>query len=212
VVGVAPDLQYEEFGEETESSRLQIHLPYGIRPWRTMALLVRSEGPAEGAAPAVRAALREVDPTLPLFETMTMDRRLRATRWGQRLFGLLFGVYGAAALVLAFAGIYGVMAYSVARRRGEIGLRMALGASAATVLREVTLRGLRITLAGAAAGLLAALVATRALRGLLYGVGETDPATFLGVTGLMAAVAIVAAVIPARTATRLQPSDALRLE
>ena len=212
VVGVAPDLQYEEFGEDTEASRLQLHVPYGFAGWRTMALMARTAGGAEAAAPAVEAALREADAALPLFEVMPMAQRLREVHWGQQLMGKLFALYGAAALLLALAGIYGVMAYGVNRRRAEIGVRMALGASGASVLREVAGRGLRIALAGAAVGAVGALVLARALRGMLYGVRESDPATFALVVLLMVAAATLSAMIPARAAARLQPRDALRAE
>jgi putative ABC transport system permease protein len=212
VVGVAPDLQYEEFGEETEADRLQLHVPYSLAPWRNLSLVVRTAGAPGAAAPGLTVALREADPAIPLFEVMSMDDRLRETRWGQQLLGRLFAVYGAAALILALAGIYGVMAYGVSRRRSEIGVRIALGADGRTVVRDVAARGLKVALAGAAVGAVGALGAARAIRGMLYGVSETDPVTLVTVAVLMVAAAGLAAVIPARAATRLQPADALRAE
>lgn len=212
IVGVAPDLQYEEFGEDNEAARLQIHIPYAVAGWRGMALMVRTDGSPDAAASGVHAALREVDPALPLFEVMSMDARLHDARWGQLLLGRLFAVYGAAALLLAVAGIYGVMAYGVSRRRGEIGVRIALGADRTRVVRDVAGRGLKVALIGAAAGTLGAAVAARALRGLLFGVSESDPGTFVAVTLLMVGAAVAAAAIPARAATRMDPADALRAE
>ena len=212
VVGVAPDLQYEEFGEESEASRLQMHVPYGLAGWRTMALLARTRSGPEAATAAIQAALWETDPALPLFEILSMDDRLDNTRWGQQLMGRLFGVYGAAALLLALAGIYGVMAYGVTLRRSEIGVRIALGADRFTVVREVAGRGLRIALVGVLAGTAGAFVAARALHGLLYGIEETDPTTFAVVLLLMMGAVVAAAILPARAAARLQPLDALRSE
>jgi predicted permease len=209
VVGVAPDIQYEEFGEDGEAARLQIHVPYGLAGWRTMALMARTRSAPEPATAGIQAALREADPTLPLFEILSMDDRLANTRWGQALMGRLFAVYGAAALLLALAGIYGVMAYGVSLRRWEIGIRIALGADRLTVMREVAGRGLRIALVGTLAGTAGAFLAARALRGSLYGIEETDPATFAGVLLLMITAVIAAAVLPTRAATRMQPLDSL---
>ncbi len=212
VVGVAPDLQYEEFGEAAEADRLQLHVPYGLAGWRSMALVARTRGEPGQAASVLTAALREADPNLPLFEILSMRDRLRATRWGQQLMGRLFAVYGAAALFLALAGIYGVMAYNVSRRRAEIGVRMALGADRAQILRSVAGRGLVVTLAGAAAGTVGAVLAARAFRGMLFDVTVSDPVTYIGVLTLMIGASLAAAILPARSATRASPVDALRVD
>jgi putative ABC transport system permease protein len=212
VIGVAPDLQYEEFGEANAVARLQVHVPYAAAGWRGLALMVRTDAAPARVARGIRAVLREADPALPLFEVMTMDDRLRATRWGQQLMGRLFAVYGAAALILALAGIYGVMAYRVSRRRSEIGVRIALGADSRTVVREVAVRGIKVALVGAAVGGVGAVLAVRAMRGMLYGISETDPLTLASVVLLMLAAAVAAAVLPARAAARLQPAEALRAE
>jgi putative ABC transport system permease protein len=129
-----------------------------------------------------------------------------------RFYLLLLASFAAAALALAAVGIYGVMSYSVARRRGEIGIRMALGAKPGDVLRLVMGEALGVAAAGAAAGLAAALALTRLMRGLLYGVGATDPATFAGVCAVLTLVALAATYIPARRAVRIDPLTALRSE
>lgn len=142
IVGIAPDLFYEELGEATSQSTPQLHLPLGRFGWRGMSFLVRADGsPAELAVP-VRDALRAFDPDIAPYEMMTMRERRHFTSWNYRLFGQLFGTFGALAFVLALCGVYGVMAYSVARRRREIGVRVALGA-APTDVRGLAASSLR---------------------------------------------------------------------
>ena len=125
---------------------------------------------------------------------------------------LLLGVFGAVALTLAAVGIYGIMAYAVRRRTREIGIRMALGARPGDVVRLVVGQGMRLTIAGLAIGVLAALLGMRVMSRLLYGVSATDPLTFAGITVLLAAVALLASWLPARRAVATNPTAALRTE
>jgi putative ABC transport system permease protein len=134
------------------------------------------------------------------------------TSWQYGLFGRIFTSFGALALVLAAVGLYGVMAYTVVQRVHELGVRLALGADPGAVQRLVVRQGLRVALAGAAVGLVAALAATRAMRGLLFGVAPGDPLSFLLVAPLLLLVALLACWLPARRVSRIDPLLALRSE
>jgi putative ABC transport system permease protein len=212
VVGVAPNLVYEELGEETPQSRLQLYAPYARMGWRGMAVIARTTGAPGAAAPAVRGALRALDSSLPAFDVMTMAEVRNYTTWPYRLWGRAFATFGVLALFLATVGVYGVMAYTVAQRRREIGVRMALGARAGDVLRQVTLRGARLTLPGVAIGIAGAAGLSRLLSGVLYGVSSADAVTFALVPLLLALVALAASYLPARRAARVSPAEALRSE
>ncbi len=181
-------------------------------PDGAMSLAVRARGDPAALAPAVRQALWSVDPTLPISRVTTM-RDLVATSEANRRFALvLFEVFGLAALVLAAAGIFGVLSGSVAERTREIGVRAALGASSAEIVRLVVRQGMTLTGLGAAVGLLAAALASRAIVSLLYGTSRLDPATYAAVLVLLAAVAAVASAVPAWRAARVDPVITLRSE
>ncbi|MEX2283906.1 MAG: ABC transporter permease [Gemmatimonadota bacterium] len=212
VIGIAPDLQYEEFGEEVDHTRLQLHLPYAQSGTRLMAFMVRARGNPAELQRAVRAELRAIDPALAAFDVMTMAERRRHTTWPQRFFGQTFGTFGAAALVLALAGVYGVMAFSVARRRREIGIRIALGAKPRDVLRLVVGGAALLAASGVAIGIVGAWMLTRLLSGMLWGVTTNDPATFVITPLILAVAALTASYIPARRAARVDPMVALRSE
>jgi putative ABC transport system permease protein len=210
VVGVAPDIVYDEFGESTAASRRQVHLPYGRMPRRYMGLVVRSQGAAGVPAAGLREAMRAIDPALPTFDVRTMDEVRRSTTWNYALYGRIFSVFSAIALLLAAIGIYGVVAYAVSQRTHEIGVRMALGADSRGVQRLIVMQGARMVAAGLAIGLVAAIAAGRAVSGLLYAVPPTDPLSFVLVPLVLAAVALLACWVPARRATRVSPVTALR--
>ena len=212
VVGVAPDIVYEELGEQTAQSRLQLYAPYARMAWRGMAVVVRTTGAPALAAPAVRRVVRAIDPSLPAFDVRTMDEVRRYTTWPYRIWGQSFATFGALALLLAAVGVYGVMAYSVAQRRHEIGVRMAIGARAADVVRQVVGRGARVVAPGLAVGLVAAVGLSRLMAGVLYSVQPADLLTFVVVPAAIVAAALLASYLPARRASRVSPVEALRSE
>jgi ABC-type antimicrobial peptide transport system permease subunit len=153
--------------------------------------------------------LREIDPGLPLFDVASMPERLSRSLSAARFSTLLTGALGGLGLALAVVGVYGSVAYFVSQRTREIGVRVALGASSGEVLRLIVGQGLRVVSAGIAFGIAGAVAFGHALRGLLFGVGAADPATLLAVAALLAIVATVAAALPARSASRLDPARVL---
>jgi putative ABC transport system permease protein len=209
VVGVVGDVVQREL--ETEP-RAQTYVPHGQNPWRTMTIIVRTSGDPAAIAPAVRREIRAFDKDLPVARVATMAQVVRERMFQPRVYGAMFGIFAAAALLLASVGLYGVMAYSVAQRTHEIGVRMSLGAQPRDVLRLIVRQGARLTVLGLAIGLPVAFGLARLLRGTLYGVSPSDPATFVGISILLTTVAIVASYLPARRAARVDPMEALRSE
>ena len=161
---------------------------------------------------AVRAAMQDVDPNLPITRIESMNAALADSIATERLIAALLAGFAVVALLLAAAGVYGVIAYTVAQRTTEIGVRVALGADPGAVLRLVAREGFAVTAAGMIAGTLAAAAASRALRTLLFDVSPADPLTYAAVLALFAAVACAAVAIPARRALRVDPLVALRAE
>ncbi len=179
---------------------------------RTIYLVVRSTGDSKTLIGAVRGAVREMDSSLPLSQIRTMDEVLMSAKSRPRFLTTLLGLFSATALVLAAVGLYGVIAYSVARRTTEFGIRMAMGAGAADVLGLVLRQGLQLALIGVAAGAIGALALTRLIRGLLFGISSFDPVTFVAMALVLIAVTVLACIIPARRATKVDPLVALRYE
>jgi predicted permease len=208
VVGVARDAKYGGLGSAAQPHLYYPALQYYIP---AMALAVRTTGDPQTVLPAVRQVIRQLDATMPLPRVLTMAEVLRGNLWTARLGAMLLAVFGLLALTLTTVGVYGVMAYSVTQRTHEIGIRMALGAAHADVLRMVLRHGLKLTLLGVAIGLAAALGATRLIASLLS-VSPTDGLTFGAISALLAAVAMVASLLPARRAARVDPLIALRRE
>jgi len=209
VVGVVGDVQEDELESKPEP---QVYVPYADSPRFHMSLIVRTTGAAGAAAPAVRAAVRAVDPGIALFDLMPYADLIARSFWPRRLVGLMLAAFAGIALLLAAVGVYGVMAYAVAQRTHEIGLRMALGAEVGHVLRLVVGQGLTLAGIGLVIGLVGAFGLTRGLATLLFGVSATDPLSYIGISLLLAGTTLVASYIPARRATRVEPLVALRYE
>ena len=191
----------------------QVYVPYAQTAlWPKMTVVVRTSSAPMGLANALRAEVRALDKDLPVSKVRTMETVRGDSIAQPRFRALLIVLFGALALALATIGIYGVMAYSVARRTHEIGLRMALGAQNTDVLKLVLRQGMWLTVIGLALGLAGAFALTRLIARLLYGVSATDPLTFAVVPALLFAVALLACWIPARRATRVHPVEALRYE
>ncbi len=161
---------------------------------------------------AVTSAIQSVDPAQPVFGVKTMQEVVSDSLSNQRLYAWLLGVFAALALTLASAGIYGVMSYLVTQRTPEFGVRMALGASAREVLGIVLRQAAVLITAGLAIGLAGALAVTRVLANVLFGVKPTDPVTFVAVAAVLVVVALLATLLPAWRATRVDPMVALRYE
>jgi len=175
-------------------------------------LFVRTAGSPAAVVDRVRAVLRSVDPAIPLNDVVPMEDRVYASIAQPRHLTTLLGGFAVAALALAAVGIFGMLSYTVSARRREIGVRMALGAPHGAVVRMIVRRGMGHAVAGAVLGLAAALAGARWLAGALYDVRATDPATLAAVTLLLLGVAFVACWLPARRASMIDPTEAIRAE
>ncbi|HEV8254181.1 MAG TPA: ABC transporter permease [Vicinamibacteria bacterium] len=209
VVGVSRDARYRQLNEPPAP---QLFLPIDQAYRAQATLLVRAEEQPARLAPAVLAQVRALDPALPVFAVGTLEQHVQAASFQQRLGGWLLAGFGALALALAVVGLYGVLAYSVAQRTREIGIRMALGSARAAIFGLVLREGLKLSVLGLAAGLVGAGLAARALSSLLLGVRPLDPVTFAAVAALLVVVALLACLAPARRAARVDPIVALRYE
>jgi predicted permease len=185
--------------------RIALYLPHAQYPTRAMSIVVRG-----ATAQTVRTHLRALDPDLPVYQVRTMDDRVAESLARRRFTLLMLGAFALLSLVLAAIGIYGVMSYLVTQGTKEIGIRMALGATAGNVFTFVLRRGMTIAAAGLAAGTLAAYPLTRLMQTLLYGVQPTDIATFAAAAAILTAVALIACYLPARRAAKVDPLVSLR--
>ena len=208
IVGVVSDIKQTALDESEKPTVYYTfsHLPIGF-----MTLVVRSAAPRQQLA-AVSRVVRQLDPDLPLADVATMEELIADSVSQPRFHSLLILIFASVALLLAAVGLYGVLAYSVAQRTREIGIRMALGAAHGDILRLVVGQGLGLVALGLLIGLGTALGLTRFLSSFLFGVTPTDPVTYAGVALLLAAVALAASYIPARRAMRVDPMVALRYE
>ena len=209
IVGVAGDVHHEGLAI---APYMEIYRPAAQFPYPFMSIVVRStsEGPRLGEA--LRAELRSLDPDQPVSVLRPMSELLHASLARPRLNTLLLGLFGVVGLILAAVGIYGLMSYTVAQRTQEIGIRMALGAGSGQVISMVVRRGLMLALSGITMGMVVSLLLAGVLSKLLYGISTRDPLTFILVPVALASVALVASLVPARRATRVDPIVAMRAE
>ena len=209
VIGVVGHLQHRSV---TDYGREQMFLSSRLQPRNPLAYVVRMTQDDPGLAERVRAVIKEMDPALPMYDVRKLKDYAAVARSPQEFTAALAGVFGAVALALCCVGVYGVVAYAVAQRRREFGIRLALGAHPGAITALVVRDGLKLTIAGAALGIVGAAAGARLLRGSLFGVSAGDPVAFGTALMLLAAAALVAAWLPARRASRSSPVAVLRQE
>jgi ABC-type antimicrobial peptide transport system permease subunit len=216
IVGIVPATRHELF--EMEEPGGAIYLPFARGFQSDVSFFVRFRSLASGneaiTADLLRRTVRDVDPSIPIISLRTFAQYLDSNfdLWLVRAGAALFSIFGGLALCLAVVGLYGVKAYSVARRTREIGIRMALGAQAGAVLRMIMREGSIMLVSGVAIGLLLAMVTAKILSGILYGVGALDPIAFTVAPLVLTIAALIATWLPARRATQVDPAQALRAE
>jgi putative ABC transport system permease protein len=207
IVGVVGDVRDAGLAENPVATVYEFSRE---RNWSGLSVVVRTSVPPLSLAQAATAAVHALDPEQPVENIRTMDDVLDDTLTSQRFSALLLGLFAAVALTLASVGIYSVLSYIVRGRSREIGIRAALGARRSDVVRLVVREGMAPTVAGIAAGAVAALGAGRLMAKLVFGVSASDPLTLAAVSGALAFVALMASLIPAYRASRLDPSEVLR--
>jgi putative ABC transport system permease protein len=207
IVGVAADIKNKGLEQDTQP---QLYLPFPQLPWGEMNVLVRTAVPPRSMISSIRAQIASVDPDQPVMHIQTVDELMDNSRSQPRFTMLLLGGFSGAALALAVVGIYGVLSYSVAQRKQEFGIRLALGAERDDILHLVVRHGFLLAVTGITIGLIASLALTRLMASLLYKVGTHDVTTFALTSVVLLAIALVASYIPARRATKVNPIEALR--
>ncbi len=207
VVGVARDGKYQRLGEEP---RNYLYVPVFAYYRPDVALIVRTSAETAGVLAAVKADIRQIDPNLPLFDVRTVQEHLQLSMFVPRMASMLLGVFGALALLLASVGLYSVIAFSVAQRTHEIGVRVALGADRGDILRMVLRQGLAITTIGLLAGLAFAAIVSQLVADQLIGVSGTDPTSWIATVATLLCVSLLACTLPALRAATLDPLKALR--
>jgi predicted permease len=209
VIGVVNAVRHQRIQEETRKS---VYLPHLQIPVNGLSLVAKASSNPRNLIGAVRREVAQLDSDLPVSDVATMEEVMAESIWQPRLYAMLFAVFAGGALILAVIGIYGVMAYLVITRTHEIGVRMALGATARDVFKLIVGRGMSLTTIGVLLGVIGAFALTRLMRGLLFNISATDPATFILISLLLALAAFLACYIPARRATKVDPLVALRYE
>jgi putative ABC transport system permease protein len=209
IVGVVADLKYTAIDSDPKP---EVFLHHADSPLSGLTLAMRIDGDPTAAAPGIRRALSAIDPTQSFYAIMTMEQALSASIAPRRFNLLLLGTFALVALVLAVIGVYGVVAYAVAERTQEIGIRLALGAERTRVVRMIVAQGMLSVIAGIVVGVIAAVASTRLIAGLLYGVEPHDAPTFVIATAALAVVAFVACTAPAIRAAFVDPVQALRAD
>jgi len=208
VVGIVSDVYNRQ--QLTEGFDPQLYVPAAQHPSRAMAFAIRTTTDPAGLAAAVRREIHAEDPDQALFDVRSMEQAFHEQLASDRLIYGMFATFALVALLLAAAGLYGVMSYSVAQRTQEFGVRLALGARGGDVVRLVVRQGFTLFVVGAALGLLGGFALANAIANVLFGVGPADPLTYGGVTALLAVVALLASYVPARRAVALDPIRTLR--
>ena len=209
VVGVVGDVKHYGLGSEP---RAELFMPAWQQPLNGMALIVRTASDPQPFVDQIRRQVLSIDAEQPIYDVSTMVDVVSRSVFLPRISMVLLGAFAISALLLAVVGIYGVVSYTVTQRTRELGLRMALGADAGATLRLVMGRSLLLIAGGTVCGLLASVAVTRVIAGLLYAVGPLDPLVFVSVSALLAGAGVVATLIPARRATKVDPIIALRIE
>ncbi len=209
VIGVATTGKYKRLGEDPTAF---MYFTQAQQWSSSMSIAIRTKGKPSAFVPTLRRMMTELDPNLPVSNIRTMEKHLGFTLLPARIAGTALGVFGVLGLLLASVGMYGVMAYSVSQRTREIGIRMAIGASAANVVSLIMRQGLTLVFIGTAIGLVGAIGASRLLRSILYGADAINPATFIAVPAVLIVVAALATFVPAKRAASVDPAISIRTE
>jgi putative ABC transport system permease protein len=212
IVGVVPDVRQDSLRDTLSVS---MYVPWQQRTrmsFTEMWVVARTTGNPAALAGSMRSIVREIDRTIPVSDIRTMDEFIGRSMQRDRFLMVLVGLFAVAALLLGVVGIYGVMSYLVSQRTQEMGVRIALGASTGSVIAMVIRRGAVLAGAGAVIGVAGAIWATKPLAAFLYGISPTDPLTFVSVPVAFLLVALLASLVPARRATRVDPVRALRAD
>jgi putative ABC transport system permease protein len=209
IVGVVGDVRNRSLDTEPKAA---FYVPQSQVPFSQMAVVVKTTTDPHSLITAVTREVAAMDKDVPVFLTRTMEEYISASVTTPRFNTTLLGIFAGVALILTMVGLYGVMSYSVAQRTNEIGIRLALGAQTRDVVSMVVMQGLRLVLVGLVVGLIGAFALTRLMSSLLFGVTTRDPLTFAAVAVLLGLVALIACLLPALRATRVDPMDALRCE